>query len=226
VFVPAGTSDKKLRQMRAHGATVVASGTREDAAATAIETVTRRGAFYASHVYSPFFFEGTKTYGLELIEQLGRLPDRLVLPVGNGTLVLGVVRLLDALAGAGRIDALPHLLLVQSSACAPLAAALRSGAPAMTPVVNRGTVAEGIAIAAPPRGDQLIGIVRRLGATVVAVEDAEVTEATRWLASRGFYVEPTAAAPLAGLRAAISTGIVEAMATTVLPLSGTGLKAS
>jgi threonine synthase len=226
VFVPDGTSMKKLRQMRAHGAIVHEAGTREDAAAAAIDTVQRTGAFYASHVYSPFFVEGTKTFALEVIEELGRCPELFVLPVGNGTLVLGVTRVLDALAASGWADARPRLLLVQSSACAPIADAVRRGATTVAPARNEGTIAEGIAIAAPARGDQLLDVIRRYDATVVTVDDYAVEAAARWLAARGMYVEPTAAAPLAGLQDAVASGLVESTASTVVPLSGSGSKAA
>src|SRR5918992_839712 len=70
-------------------------GDREDVARAAIAAVEESGSFYASHVYNPFFFEGTKTFAFELWEQLSgagrpdRVPDVVVLPAGNGTLVLG-----------------------------------------------------------------------------------------------------------------------------------------
>lgn len=91
VYVPAATSAGKLAQLLAYGATVHRiEGSREDTAAAAGATADKPGIFYASHVYNPFFLHGTKTYVFELWEQLGgQLPGTLVLPVGNGTLVLG-----------------------------------------------------------------------------------------------------------------------------------------
>ena len=91
VFVPEATSPGKLAQMRAHGATVrVVSGTRADTAAAAMSAADTPGTFYASHVYHPYFLHGVKTYAYEIWEQSGRvLPDTVVVPVGNGTLVLG-----------------------------------------------------------------------------------------------------------------------------------------
>src|SRR5207302_3858194 len=87
VFVPAGTSAKKTAQMHRHGAEVViVDGSREDAALAAQARVDDTGAFYASHVYQPVFFEGTKGFALELADLR---PDAVVLPCGNGTLVLG-----------------------------------------------------------------------------------------------------------------------------------------
>lgn len=67
VYVPANTSPKKLQQIKAHGATVHAiPGSREDTAAAAMEAVEKIQVFYASHVYNPFFYQGTKTYAFEI----------------------------------------------------------------------------------------------------------------------------------------------------------------
>lgn len=76
VYVPAATSAGKVAQLRAYGATVhQVPGSREDTAAAAMQAAGQPGTFYASHVYHPFFLHGTKTYVLELWEQLsGRLP--------------------------------------------------------------------------------------------------------------------------------------------------------
>lgn len=93
-----------------------------------MHAVERPGTFYASHVYHPFFLHGTKTYVLELWEQLGgRLPAALVLPVGNGTLVLGAYLACRELLGQGLISQMPEIIMVQDAGCAPLATAFSRG---------------------------------------------------------------------------------------------------
>jgi threonine synthase len=220
VFVSAATSASKLAQMRAHGAaTRLVDGTREDVAAAAVEAVERTGAFYASHVWNPWFVEGTKAFVHELHAQLGgTLPDVLLLPVGNGTLLLGAWRGLCELRDAGRLDVLPRLVAVQAAACAPIAAAFAAGASVVEAVVNRGTVAEGIAIAAPARGREVLAAVRATGGEILSVTDDEVLVARDALARQGLYVEPTAAAPAAAV-AQLPAGV-----TVAIPLSGAGLK--
>jgi len=105
IFVPEGTSPKKIDMIRAHGATcTVVPGSRDHCAEVCREKVEREGVYYANHVYNPFFYEGTKTYLYEVYEQLGRLPRHLVIPVGNGTLFLGVMHALDELLAAGCIE--------------------------------------------------------------------------------------------------------------------------
>ncbi len=225
VFVPAATSPKKLKQIAAHGATVRAiPGSREDTAAAAMTAADRPGVFYASHVYNPLFFQGTKTYAYELWEQLGgRAPDTLVLPVGNGTLVLGAFFGFRELLGLGLIARLPRFVCVQAEHCAPLARAWADGRETPEPVENTGTEAEGIAIAAPARGRQILAAVRATGGTIVTVPEDSIAPARASLAARGFYVEPTSAVNEAVFT--VHPELFPAGETTVLPLCGAGLKA-
>ncbi|MFB8074242.1 threonine synthase [Streptomyces californicus] len=130
VYVPEGTSAKKTEQIRAHGARLVTvPGGREATARAARAAADEPGAFYASHVFNPYFLHGTKTYAYELWEDLGgRLPEALAVPVGNGTLLLGVALAVAELDALGLITARPRLIAVQAEAVSPLAAAFRAGA--------------------------------------------------------------------------------------------------
>lgn len=224
VFVPAATSPAKTAQARAHGATVrLVDGTREDVAAAAQDAVEATGAAYLSHVWDPRFLHGTKTFAFEVWEALGSVPDTVVLPVGNGTLLLGAALGFEDLVRAGVADTIPRIVAVQAEACAPIAAAFDAGADEVAAVVPGPTAAEGIAIAAPPRGGQVLAAVRRSGGRVVTVGDDDLAAARDELAGRGFYVEPTAAAPYAAwLRHVDRTS--DSDGTCVVPLCGAGIK--
>jgi threonine synthase len=228
VYVPDSTSAGKVAQLRAYGATVhQIPGTREDTAAAAARAAGEPGVFYASHVYHPFFLHGTKTYALELWEQLGgRLPGTLVLPVGNGTLVLGAYLGCAELLGQGLIDRLPRIVAVQAAGCAPLATAFAEGLPAPAAVTAHGTVAEGIAIARPARGAQILAAVRATGGTIVTVTDDQVHAAHAALARAGLYVEPTSAVCWAAIQAGATptTPRADGLPAVVAPLCGSGLK--
>jgi threonine synthase len=225
VFVPADTSAGKVAQMRAHGATVESvAGTRQDAAAAAIAAVTADpDAFYASHAWHPAFLEGTKTFAFEVWQQLGRrAPDDLVLPAGNGTLLLGAARGFAELEQAGLIPASPRLIAVQAAACAPLAQAWADGATEPRPVEALPTMAEGIAIAEPPRGRQILSAVASSGGRVLAVDEDAIAAAGTTLARSGAYVEPTAAATYAGVVAHLAQEPGDRL--VVFALCGAGLK--
>jgi threonine synthase len=225
VVAPAATSPAKLAQMRAHGAELrLVHGSREDVAAAA-RAQAAGGAWYASHVSDPTFYEGTKTVAFEVFEQLGRLPDVVVLPAGNGTLVLGWSLGATELVAAGLVAGPSRIVAVQAAGCAPLAAAWAAGADDAVPVDTSPTTAEGIAIAAPPRGAAVLAAVRASGGSFVTVGDDAIASARDHLARTGFYVEPTAAATWAGLAQARTGPGVRAGELLLAPLCGAGLKA-
>ncbi|MFG2878527.1 threonine synthase [Streptomyces sp. NPDC048337] len=224
VFVPEGTSEKKTEQMRAHGAVVrVVPGGREAAAEAARGAADGPGVFYASHVFNPYFLHGTKTYVYEVWEEMGgRLPEALVVPVGNGTLLLGAALAVEELARRG-VRA-PALIAVQAEAVSPLASAFAAGAEDASPVPQLPTLAEGIAIPAPPRARQILAAVRKSGGTFLTVSDERLREAQRDLARRGLFVEPTAAACWAAVGPSAPDDPLRGR-TAVLPLCGAGAKA-
>jgi threonine synthase len=222
ILVPEGTSPGKLAQILFYGAelTRVPGGraATAEAALAAAET-----AYYASHSWNPFFFQGTKTFAYEVWEQLGfRAPDALLLPTGNGTLLIGSYIGFRELFDAGMIDRIPRHVAVQAENCAPLFEMFRRGLDSVPAVAEGETIAEGVAISAPVRGREIMDIVRRTGGEVVAVGDGEVEEALLLLGRRGLYVEPTSALPVAAF---LSHPSLRA-GTVVAPLTGHGLKAT
>jgi threonine synthase len=226
ILVPRTASYPKIAQIAAAGAdVVVVEGSRQDVADAALRH--SREIFYASHNWQPFFEEGTKTLAFELWEQLGyRAPDAVVVPLGYGSNILGCHRGFGELARGGEIGRRPRLFGVQASNCAPLFRTLRAGAPALVPTTVTPTVAEGIASSKPTRVGEVLAAVRDSGGDIVAVEEAEIVEALGALARVGLYVEPTSAAAAAGLGRLRAEGAIRPDETTVLVLTGTGLKAS
>jgi threonine synthase len=203
VFVPESTSSKKVEQIVAHGAVVRRiPGSREDTAKAALARVDQTGDFYASHIFNPLFWEGTKTYLYEVFEQFGqRLPDALFLPVGNGTLLMGVSLALDEFLEWGYIDKVPKLIAVQAANCAPLAKAFALGHEDYLRYPTLPTLAEGIASAEPARGKEILRAMRKHGGDFVIVTEEEILQARDLLARQGLYVELTSAANYAGYRA-------------------------
>jgi threonine synthase len=186
--------------------------------------VQQNEAFYASHVYNPFFYQGTKTYAYEIWEQLGE-PDVLIVPVGNGTLLLGAYYGFKDLLALGLIRKMPKIVAVQAEGCAPIAEAFLARLETAVPVVNSGTAAEGIAIADPPRSRQILAAIREADGVVVTVPETMIGEARAALARYGFYVEPTTAANYAGYLEYAKLFRPVGNEKVVIPLCGAGLKA-
>jgi threonine synthase len=218
IFLPSSTSEAKVAQIAAYGAAIHrVPGSREDTAKAALQAASM--AYYASHCYNPYFLHGTKTFAYEVCEQLGwKAPHSLVLPCGNGTLVLGCSIGFTDLLKAGIISHMPKLIAVQAENCSPLA----SRAANKPLSANQPTLAEGIAIAEPVRGAQIIAKVNESKGCFITVTEEEIKRAWTDCARRGFYIEPTSAATIAGLEKYIP---MQENGTIVSLFTGHGLKA-
>jgi len=226
IYVPSSTSQAKLAQIAAYGATLHRiPGTRQDTADAALEAA--EAAYYASHVWNPFFLQGTKTWAYEVCEQLAwHAPDVVVLPIGNGTLLLGAALGFAELQEMGLIGNAPRLIGVQAASCAPLVEAYRQGMDEPAPVTPAPTQAKGIAIAAPRRGRQILEAVHRSRGTLLVVSEDEIAATQHALGRQGLYVEATAAVAPAGLLRLRQSGVLRRDATLVTALTGHGLKAA
>jgi threonine synthase len=223
ILVPAATSPAKTVQGRASGATIeLVPGSRQDCAEAALRQAGR--IFYASHNWHPFFLQGTKTLAYELWEDLGfRAPDNLIVPCGAGSNVLGCGIGFGELLRRRQIPRLPRIFAAQPANCAPIARAFLGEAPAAE---AKPTIAEGTAIAQPIRLPECLAVLRESGGGAVMLAEEEIAAATLDLARTGVYVEPTCAQAAAAFGRLLRAGAIRAEETTVVVLTGTGLKAT
>ena len=219
VFIPEQASAGKVRQAEGYGAKIrLVPGGRPGAQAAAQQVSSHDGVLYASHAANPHFHHGVKTWAHEVRGQLGAVPGTVVVPVGSGSLLLGIAIGFRELLVSGVMTTMPRLVAVQSAACAPL-----TGQPPGAADPARHPVAEGIAVPRPARLRQLRQEVARSGGEVVVVDDRQILQAHRELARNGFYVEPTSAVAWAGWRELAAAG--PPRGHTVIALTGSGLKA-
>ena len=227
IFVPESAPAAKRDQIAGYGAEVVAiAGTREDVATAAEHAAQAPDVAYASHARHPAFVEGTKTFGLEGAAALvDDPPKHIVLPVGNGGLLLGAFKAYRELAAAGYPVSLPRLHAAQASACPPLAAAFAAGADEPLRIQARPTVAGGVAVGRPARGGEVLAAVRASGGTVVDIDD-EVARAARAELSRleGLDLEYTSAVAFAAAARLRATGVIGSDDQVLIAATGSGLK--
>ena len=227
IFAPESTSPAKIAQTLAYGAEVqLVPGPREDSQRAAIGEA-GGAAFYASHNWQAFFLQGTKTLAYELWEDLGfRAPDHVILPVGAGSSLLGCWLGFRELRAAGQIERMPRLHAAQPLNCSPVDASFIAGVdtPIDRPVAP--TIAEGTAIAHPLRLRQMVAALRETGGTTVAVPEEKIAAALRVLCGQGLFVEPTSATAAAAYSTLLADGTIGPSDTTVVMLSGSGLKAA
>jgi threonine synthase len=173
-------SPGKERLLRAAGATLEIFPTREEAARAGRRD---RESYDASHVRNPLFRRGVST----LVDgwcEIRELPEEIYLPVGNGSLLLGIWEGVRRARAAGRAAHAPRLIAVQSQRCAPIA---RPEAPG-----DGVTIADGCAILHPPHREEILAAIAESGGAAVAVTESEIEAATRRAREAGFPIEPTA----------------------------------
>jgi threonine synthase len=226
IYVPATAPRGKIVQIAASGAEVRAiPGSRQDVTEAALAATGE--SFYASHNWQPFFIEGTKTLAYELWEQLGfRVPDNILVPTGYGSNILGLDRGFDELERRGEIGRRPRLFAVQAANCAAFAAAWTAGAEGYVPFAPAATVADGIATVKPVRAAEVLAALRQSKGGVVAVPEPEIAPVLAALGRLGLFVEPTAATAGAALSMLLRAGTIRPDETTVVVLTGHGLKAT
>jgi threonine synthase len=225
IYVPAAAPRGKLAQIAVAGAVRSIPGSRQAVADAAIAA--SEESFYASHNWQPFFIEGTKTLAFELWEQLGfRIPDNILVPTGYGSNILGLERGFDELERSGAIKVRPRLFAIQAANCAAVAAAWGAGEDRFVPFSSHPTIADGIASPRPVRIAEVLGALRRSNGGVIPVEEKEIATALMALGRCGLFVEPTAATAAAALTRMLGDGTIEPRQTTVVVLTGSGLKAA
>ncbi len=193
VFVPDYTSGPKCGQIEAYGADVVRVPGPRSATSNAVLEEMARGVVYASHAYLPHGLAGMATLAYELYEQLGTTPGSVLMPVGQGSLLLGVYRGFNAMVNAGVIERVPQIIGVQALACAPLHARFTAGLEALEGVREGETIAEGIRILRPHRADAIMDAVKSSGGRVIAVDEDAIRSGYGALGRLGVFVEPTSA---------------------------------
>ncbi|SFI09620.1 L-threonine synthase [Tindallia magadiensis] len=223
IFVPEGTSQQKISMIQSHGAKVqIVPGNRDQCADMCRKKVKEAEMYYASHVYNPFFFEGTKTYIYEVYEQLGRIPATIFIPLGNGTLFIGVVKALEEFIESKTIKEMPKIIAVQSENCAPIYRATITKEKEAVLLNPMPTLAEGIAIGAPMRGKEILDSIDRHKIQVVTAPEHQILEARNNLAKKGIYVEHTTAATYAAYLKYIEMN--GPLKDCLIPMCGAGLK--
>lgn len=226
IFVPGYTSAGKCVQIESYGAELVrVPGSREDTTKAAEQAA--NDIYYASHNWSPYFVHGVKTYAFEVWEQLGyEIPDKIIVPAGQGSLVIGCYLAFQHLYEAGRIERLPQIIAVQAKKCAPLYEAFIQGKNEPVSIYKEETIAEGISSSQPVRGREVLDAIKKTEGIIMAVDDNEIEKAFYALARAGFYVEPTSAVVGAALWRLQQQEKLSRGEKTVAFLSGSGLKAT
>jgi threonine dehydratase len=188
VFVPEQASATKTAMIEANGAELRRLGADVDESKDAARAfASEEGWFFFEDGAEPAQFDGYAAIGAEILEQLGRAPGTVVVPIGNGALAIGVGRGIGA--GSLRIGVVPEAAPVMWESWLAGDALVSD---------RMDTFADGLAVrvAIPLAVEELPRSVDR----VELVSEHELAQAVAAYAEAGIRAEGAAAAPLAALR--------------------------
>jgi threonine synthase len=218
VVVPSGEiAMNKLSQALMYGAKVVALKGSFDDALDVVRDLTSRYPVALMNSVNPDRLQGQKTAAFEIVDVLGDAPDYLVLPVGNAGNITAYWKGFREYHAAGRSTRLPRMIGAQADGAAPIVTG--------HPIAHPRTVASAIRIGNPASWEGATSARDESGGLIAAVTDTEILSAQIRLAnSEGLFAEPASAAPLALLIRLVMEGKIEKDSTTVVVLTGSGLK--
>ncbi|TMB95352.1 MAG: threonine synthase [Chloroflexi bacterium] len=218
VVVPSGEiAMNKLSQALMYGAKVVALKGTFDTALDAVRDLANRYPVALMNSVNPDRLQGQKTAAFEIVDVLGDAPDYLLLPVGNAGNITAYWKGFREYHAAGRSTRLPRMVGAQAEGAAPIVTG--------HPIANPRTVASAIRIGNPASWEGATSARDESGGLVAAVSDSEILAAQIRLANtEGLFAEPASAAPLALLFRLVLEGKIEKDSTTVVVLTGSGLK--
>ena len=229
IYMPKDTPRANIEESRIAGAEVVlVDGIISDAAGMVGEKARAEGWFDLSTFKEPYRLEGKKTMGYELAEAFGwTLPDVIFYPTGGGTGLVGMWKAFAELEALGWLQNTkrPRMVAVQSDGCAPVVRAFESGAAFCDFWTNAHTLASGLRVPKSFADALILDDLRDSRGMAIAVSDAEILEAQRYLGRmEGIFPAPEGAATLAALEKLVHQKWISPDERVVLFNTGSGLK--
>jgi threonine synthase len=228
VLIPADLEPEKILANAAYGSHVVGIQGNYDAVNRLCTELSaeREGWAFVNINMRPYYSQGSKTLGFEIVEQLGwELPDRVVAPIASGSLFTKVAAGFGEWIDAGLVEGpLPRMNGAQADGCSPVAQAFAAGTDVCRPV-KPDTIAKSLAIGNPADGPYAIELANRTGGGIDSVSDDEIRAGIRLLAeTTGIFTETAGGVTTAVLAKLAERGDIDPDERVVACITGDGLK--
>lgn len=227
VFIPADLEAGKVLGTLIYSPTVMAvHGNYDQVNRLCCEVANTHGWGFVNINLRPYYSEGSKTLGYEVIEQLGwKLPDRIVAPLASGSLFTKIYKGFQEFIQVGLVEEKSvRFSGAQADGCSPIAQAYKEGRDFVTPV-KPNTIAKSIAIGNPADGIYALDIAKKTGGEIESVNDTEIIEGIKLLAeTEGIFTETAGGTTVAVLKKLVEAGKIDPDETTVVYITGNGLK--
>ncbi|MBD2744409.1 threonine synthase [Coleofasciculus sp. FACHB-1120] len=227
VFIPADLEAGKVLGTLIYDPTVMAvQGNYDQVNRLCCEVANTQGWGFVNINLRPYYSEGSKTLGYEVAEQLGwKLPDHIVAPLASGSLFTKIYKGFQEFINVGLVaDKSVRFSGAQAEGCSPIAQAHREGRDFVTPV-KPNTIAKSIAIGNPADGVYALEVAKKTGGNIESVNDTEIVEGIKLLAeTEGIFTETAGGTTVAVLKKLVEAGKIDPEETTVVYITGNGLK--
>ncbi len=227
IFMPANLEQGKIVGTSIYGVHVVGiTGNYDSVNRLCTEIADRYNWAFVNINIRPFYAEGSKTFGFEILEQLGwRAPKHIVVPMAGGSLITKVEKAIREFTTMGLIDdAATKIHGAQATGCNPISAAVKDDETIFTPV-KPNTIAHSIAIGNPADGYYAIETIGRTGGWAEDATDDEIVEAMKLLAeTEGIFTETAGGVTVAVTKKLIEQGRIPRDESVVVSITGNGLK--
>ncbi len=227
IFIPASLEPSKIIASLVYEPNLVAvDGNYDDVNRLCSEIANKYSWAFVNINIRPFYAEGSKTLGFEIIEQLGwKAPDNVVVPCASGSLLTKVWKSFKEFKDIGIIKALgTKVFAAQATGCSPIVTAIKQGTDVIRPVKPT-TIAKSLAIGNPADGFYASQVVRETGGAGEDVSDREIIDAIKLLArTEGIFAETAGGVTLASAKKLIAAGKIRRDEVTVICITGNGLK--
>lgn len=227
IFIPATLEQSKITAALVYEPNLIAvDGNYDDVNRLCSEIANKYKWAFVNINIRPFYAEGSKTLGFEIIEQMGwDVPDNVVVPCASGSLLTKVWKAFKEFKELGIIKELPtKLFAAQAAGCSPISVAIKQGTDVIKPVKPH-TVAKSLAIGNPADGFYAVQAVNENGGYAEDASDDEIIDAMKLLArTEGIFAETAGGVTLACTKKLIDSGKIGRNETTVICITGNGLK--
>ncbi len=226
IFIPDDLEQGKVIGSTIYGPRAVAiRGNYDDVNRLCSEIADKYGWAFVNINMRPYYTEGAKTYGFEIVEQLGwKLPKHVIVPTAGGTILPKVAKAFKEFRELGLVDGDFKIYSAQAGGCAPVIQAMHKNTDLITPVKPQ-TIAKSIAIGNPADGFYVLKAVRESGGWGESVTDAEIVEAIKLLArTEGIFTETAGGTTVAVAKKLIAQGRIPRDESIVVSVTGNGYK--